>query len=69
MDGHGIKAECLFEEMLRERDVFPNEVMFLGVLNACCHAGLIQDGVKYSSLMSKAYGIYLAKYEALWVHG
>ncbi|XP_010938285.2 pentatricopeptide repeat-containing protein At5g43790 [Elaeis guineensis] len=57
INGDGARAKCLFEEMLLDGDVRPNEVTFLGILNACSHAGLIEDGVVYFSLMSKAYGI------------
>ncbi|XP_008793422.1 pentatricopeptide repeat-containing protein At1g09190-like [Phoenix dactylifera] len=57
INGHAAGAKCLFEEMLLEGDVCPNEVTFLAILIACSHAGLIEDGVEYFSLMSKAYGM------------
>lgn len=57
INGHGARAKFLFEEMLHDGDVCPNEVTFLGILHACSHAGMMEDGIKYFSLMSKAYGI------------
>ncbi|XP_031474841.1 pentatricopeptide repeat-containing protein At2g13600-like [Nymphaea colorata] len=49
---HGLAREAiqLFEKMLKE-GVRPNEISFLGVLSACCHAGLLNEGCHYFKLM------------------
>jgi pentatricopeptide repeat protein len=49
-------AVHLFERMLHQ-GVRPDGIAFLGVLSACSHAGLIQDGLKYFLLMTKDYQI------------
>ncbi|KAK1697720.1 hypothetical protein QYE76_014417 [Lolium multiflorum] len=46
----------VFERMLRQ-GVRPDGIAFLGVLSACSHAGLIQDGLKYFLVMTKDYQI------------
>ncbi|KAK3118903.1 hypothetical protein QOZ80_9BG0710400 [Eleusine coracana subsp. coracana] len=43
MHGEGRSALDLFEQM-RSQGVEPNEVTFLGLLHACCHAGLVDEG-------------------------
>jgi pentatricopeptide repeat protein len=43
MHGDGRSALDLFEQM-RSQGVEPNEVTFLGLLYACCHAGLVDEG-------------------------
>jgi pentatricopeptide repeat protein len=35
----------------------PNHVTFVGVLSACCHAGLVDDGWQYFDSMSQDYHI------------
>ncbi|KAK7394669.1 hypothetical protein VNO78_15204 [Psophocarpus tetragonolobus] len=54
--GQGKQAICLFEEMLN-LGIIPNEVTFLGVLNACSHAGLLEEGCRYFRMMKYAYFI------------
>jgi hypothetical protein len=46
----------VFETMLHQ-GVRPDGIAFLGVLSACSHAGLIQDGLKYFLAMTKDYRI------------
>ncbi|KAK9151320.1 hypothetical protein Syun_009629 [Stephania yunnanensis] len=46
----------LFTEMQRS-GVKPNSITFIGLLNACSHAGLIKDGLWYFNLMKRDYGI------------
>ncbi|KAL5994708.1 hypothetical protein ACLOJK_024761 [Asimina triloba] len=43
-------ASELFEKMQVE-GVFPNSVTFLGVLSACCHAGMVEKAWGYFNLM------------------
>lgn len=53
--GHGYKAIYLFEEMRRAR-VQPDGITFLGLLYACNHTGLVEEGCKYFYSMRDKYG-------------
>lgn len=53
MADHALK---LFLEM-RRIGVKANAITFVGVLNACSHVGLINDGHKYFNMMINEYGI------------
>ncbi|XP_057958433.1 pentatricopeptide repeat-containing protein At4g15720 [Malania oleifera] len=55
---HGLGAFSLylFKEMLRKR-IKPNDVTFVGVLYACSHSGLVDEGLKHLNLMYKEHGI------------
>lgn len=55
-NGRGIEALRIFDEMLKER-VKPDYITFIGVLFACSHAGLVDEGRKYFDLMTGEYGI------------
>ncbi|KAJ4952287.1 hypothetical protein NE237_029119 [Protea cynaroides] len=46
----------LFSRM-RKEGLRPNEVTFVGVLNACSHAGLVEAGCEYFKLMTETCGI------------
>ncbi|KAL4578849.1 hypothetical protein LXL04_014980 [Taraxacum kok-saghyz] len=54
--GEGKETIRLFE-MMRNEGVIPNEVTFLGVLTACSHQGLINEGCHYFKLMKDVYAI------------
>ncbi|KAH7571719.1 hypothetical protein JRO89_XS04G0125300 [Xanthoceras sorbifolium] len=54
--GYGIEAINLFETM-RQLGVMPNHVTFLGVLSACSHVGLVNEGLDYFESMSKEYSL------------
>lgn len=56
MHGMANHALELFFEMLRV-GVAPNAITFIGVLNACNHAGLVDDGRTYFDMMVKDYEI------------
>ncbi|KAL6512390.1 hypothetical protein OROHE_020002 [Orobanche hederae] len=56
MHGRGIDAVLLFEEMKRAR-VRPDDVTFIGLISACSHAGLVEEGKKYFGSMVSDYGI------------
>nr|KYP64156.1 Putative pentatricopeptide repeat-containing protein At3g23330 family [Cajanus cajan] len=56
LHGQGRQAIGLFEEMLKQ-GIIPNEITFLGVLSACSHAGLLEEGFRYFSMMKDAYHI------------
>ena len=45
-NGFGEDAISAFEEMIRS-DVAPNEQNFTGVLSACSHSGLVDEGFKF----------------------
>ncbi|PIA31374.1 hypothetical protein AQUCO_05000042v1 [Aquilegia coerulea] len=54
--GCGNEALDLFEKM-KEQDMMPNNVTFLGVLSACSHVGLVNKGLSYLQSMSIEHGI------------
>ncbi|XP_027338016.1 putative pentatricopeptide repeat-containing protein At1g74400 [Abrus precatorius] len=67
--GHGLHGQAhealqLFSEM-KDREnwssygnvITPNDVTFLGVLMACSHAGLVEEGKRHFRSMSEDYGI------------
>eukprot|EP01018_Ginkgo_biloba_P034726 Gb_12552 [translate_table: standard] len=56
MHGCGQEALHLFEEM-QLSGTAPDHVTFVGVLSACCHAGLVEKGWQYFNCMSKYYYI------------
>ncbi|KAL2485999.1 Pentatricopeptide repeat-containing protein [Abeliophyllum distichum] len=49
-------ALSIFLEMI-DFGLMPDEVTFLGVLSACCHGGLVEQGRKIFSLMSSKFKI------------
>ncbi|KAJ8898636.1 hypothetical protein K2173_004620 [Erythroxylum novogranatense] len=55
MSGQGDNAVALFAEM-RSSGMSPDHIAFVSVLAACSHAGLLDEGRFYFSLMSE-YGI------------
>ncbi|CAN6573570.1 unnamed protein product [Malus baccata var. baccata] len=54
--GKAKDALDLFSKMQKE-GVRPNQVTFVGLLNACSHAGLIERGCQYFELMAQVFGI------------
>ncbi|KAG6606697.1 putative pentatricopeptide repeat-containing protein, partial [Cucurbita argyrosperma subsp. sororia] len=54
--GNANEALDLFSKM-QEEGIKPNQVCFTGVLNACGHAGMIEQGCKLFELMNKVFGI------------
>ncbi|XP_022732209.1 pentatricopeptide repeat-containing protein At4g21065-like [Durio zibethinus] len=56
MHGRGLQAVSLFHEMLRD-GVMPDDVVFIGLLSACSHSGLVEKGKEYFDLMRKEFGI------------
>ncbi|KAK3134086.1 hypothetical protein QOZ80_6AG0544850 [Eleusine coracana subsp. coracana] len=55
-NGHGEQAICLFNQMVRE-GARPDYISFIGVLFACSHTGMVEQGRNYFNSMSKEYGI------------
>ncbi|KAG8384656.1 hypothetical protein BUALT_Bualt04G0140700 [Buddleja alternifolia] len=56
MHGHGQKALQLFDRMKREGFV-PDKVTFVGVLSACNHSGMVEEGISYFYSMESDYRI------------
>ncbi|XP_038875319.1 pentatricopeptide repeat-containing protein At4g15720 isoform X1 [Benincasa hispida] len=54
--GFGRKSLQLFEEMVR-KGLKPNHITFVGVLHACSHSGLPNEGLDYLTSMYEKYGI------------
>ncbi|MFQ6669478.1 hypothetical protein Gotur_034708 [Gossypium turneri] len=54
--GLGSQAILLFEHML-QKGVVPNGATFVGILCACAHAGLVNEGMKLFRLMENCYGV------------
>ncbi|KAM7506498.1 hypothetical protein LguiA_016951 [Lonicera macranthoides] len=54
--GHAKEALDLFQELEKEK-VVPNDITFVGVLSACCHAGLLDFGREIFDYMKRVYGI------------
>ncbi|KAJ8771697.1 hypothetical protein K2173_026874 [Erythroxylum novogranatense] len=54
--GCGNEAIDLFEEMKKIGEM-PNHVTFLGVLSACSHMGLVNEGLGHFESMSKEHGL------------
>jgi pentatricopeptide repeat protein len=55
--GRAKEAVRLFVEMEREGKVKPNGITFVGLLSACSHAGLLDQGLDYFDRMKDIYGI------------
>ncbi|XP_038693758.1 putative pentatricopeptide repeat-containing protein At5g37570 [Tripterygium wilfordii] len=54
--GRSQAALDLFLRM-RKEGIKCNQVTFIGVLNACSHGGLVEEGCKYFELMTRVYGM------------
>ncbi|GER39677.1 pentatricopeptide repeat-containing family protein [Striga asiatica] len=54
--GRAHEAIRLFGEMNRAR-IDPNEVTFVGLLSACAHVGLLEEGLSYFESMGSVYNI------------
>ncbi|KAL4197843.1 hypothetical protein AMTRI_Chr04g253150 [Amborella trichopoda] len=54
--GQGEDALTLFRKMETQR-IKPDDITFLGVLYACSHTGLIDEGRRYFESMKRVYGV------------
>ncbi|TKY52329.1 putative pentatricopeptide repeat-containing protein [Spatholobus suberectus] len=54
--GYGKEAVELFNEMVRS-GIKPDGMVFMAVLSACSHAGLVDEGLRYFRLMTSYYNI------------
>ncbi|XP_004986593.1 pentatricopeptide repeat-containing protein At2g22410, mitochondrial [Setaria italica] len=52
--GHADEAIEHFRRMI-ELGLQPDDITFIGVLSACCHAGLVEEGREFFSLMDSKY--------------
>ncbi|KAK9099084.1 hypothetical protein Syun_026129 [Stephania yunnanensis] len=56
MHGHVKDAtECF--RLMREAGIRPNHITFVGVLSACVHGGLVEQGKRYFDMMKNDYGL------------
>lgn len=56
MHGYVEDALELFHKLERD-EIAPNDITFVGVLSACCHAGLVEVGSEIFYSMRRVYGI------------
>ncbi|KAF8698987.1 hypothetical protein HU200_034819 [Digitaria exilis] len=56
MHGHSRKAVEMFNQLLAQ-GLWPTDISFIGVLNACSHSGLVDEGRKFFESMEQEYGI------------
>ncbi|XP_031252285.1 pentatricopeptide repeat-containing protein At5g06540-like [Pistacia vera] len=54
--GHAEEAFNLFRKLEKEQ-IAPNDITFVGVLSACRHAGLADDGREIFGSMKRLYGV------------
>ncbi|KAI0499284.1 hypothetical protein KFK09_020187 [Dendrobium nobile] len=55
---HGQAQDAIhYFHMMEQAGVIPSDVVFLGVLNACSHAGLVDEGKVYFNRMVTIYGL------------
>lgn len=54
--GHAEEALNLFKKM-KERGIKPNQVTFVGVLTACSHVGMVEEGMQLFKSMEKEHGV------------
>lgn len=58
VNGCGKEAIRIFEEeFLKEKGMVPTEITFVGVLYACSHCGMVDEGFDYFRKMRDEYGI------------
>lgn len=58
LNGRANEALGVFEDMRKRSGLIsPNDVTFIGVLMACSHAGLVEEGKRHFRSMSKEYGL------------
>ncbi|KAK8549029.1 hypothetical protein V6N12_061929 [Hibiscus sabdariffa] len=55
-NGRGFEALALFDEMMNA-SVRPTDITFIGVLSACDHCGLVEEGQKWFNSMKRDYHI------------
>ncbi|CAA0816407.1 Glycine--tRNA ligase 1- mitochondrial [Striga hermonthica] len=53
--GLAVDAISIFSAMEREKGISPDSVTFIGIITACSHCGLLEQGQWYFNLMQKSY--------------
>ncbi|KAK8954159.1 putative pentatricopeptide repeat-containing protein [Platanthera zijinensis] len=56
-NGMGGEVLRLFDGMRNATGVTPGAVTFIAILSACCHCGLVEEGLGWFDRMKKEYGI------------
>lgn len=56
VNGEGGKSVATFKQMCAEKFI-PNSVTFIGVLSACDHAGLVDEGMRLYNMMTEVYRV------------
>ncbi|KAG8377167.1 hypothetical protein BUALT_Bualt09G0140300 [Buddleja alternifolia] len=54
--GYGRQAIQLFEDM-KKLQIIPNHITYVGVLSACSHVGLVEEGLRYFKSMTGNHGL------------
>ncbi|XP_057843045.1 pentatricopeptide repeat-containing protein At4g02750 [Cryptomeria japonica] len=55
---HGFHKDALkFFELMKHSGIYPDNVSYIGVLFACGHAGLVDEGCKYFNGMNNSYNM------------
>lgn len=54
--GFGKEAVELFDDMVRS-GIKPDQIVFMAILSACSHAGLVDEGLRYFKSMTRTYNV------------
>ncbi|KAK9291637.1 hypothetical protein L1049_019586 [Liquidambar formosana] len=57
MHGHGEQALSTFKRMQDDGTVIPDRITYIGVLWACSHVGLVEEGQRHFNSMRNVYGL------------
>ncbi|XP_015875192.2 putative pentatricopeptide repeat-containing protein At3g05240 [Ziziphus jujuba] len=57
MHGNGLEALRTFKMMQEDSTIIPDKITYIGVLCACSHAGMIDEGSRHFNAMRNIYGI------------
>ncbi|KAK7317548.1 hypothetical protein RJT34_01884 [Clitoria ternatea] len=57
MHGKAEGALEYFDRMVNVENVVPNSITFVGVLSACNHGGMVDEGVEYFDMMTKEFNV------------
>ncbi|XP_065848804.1 pentatricopeptide repeat-containing protein At3g29230-like [Euphorbia lathyris] len=56
LHGSAISAIQMFRNM-RAKNIKPDDITFIGLLNACSHSGFVQEGCELFNSMEKGFGV------------
>ncbi|XP_042399931.1 pentatricopeptide repeat-containing protein At2g34400-like [Zingiber officinale] len=57
-NGQGEESISLFSRMLADKQgLLPDDITFIGLLSACVHSGLVDEGRRWFGFMQSTYGI------------